>query len=152
MRPAEIPPPTPMRRSPLPIVLLASVGVATTALAQPTPPRAVPAHREPRHHLVYENALARVMEVRTPAGDTTRWHLHADRMFSVVIAGARTWDQWAGRAPEPAPALTEGEVFDNGGWLPYTHRVGNVDTVAFQYVVAEVRRRTGITAPALRGV
>jgi len=134
------------------MALLASMGVATTALAQSTPSRAVPAHREPRHHLVYENAFARVMEVRTAAGDTTGWHLHADRMFSVVIAGARTWDQWAGRAPEPAPSLTVGAVFDNGGWIPYTHRVGNVDTVTFQYVVAEVRRRTGITAPALQGV
>ena len=152
MRSAEIPPPASMRRSPLPIVLLASVGVATTALAQLTPPQSVPAHREPRHHLVYENALVRVMEVRTPAGDTTGWHLHANRMFSVVIGGARTWDEWAGRAPEPAPALTVGAVFDNGGWIPYTHRVGNIDTVAFQYVVAEVRRRTGFTAPALEGV
>jgi len=141
-----------MRRSTLPIALLASLGVANTVLAQPTPPRAVPAHREPRHHLVYENALARVMEVRAPAGDTAGWHLHAERMFTVVIAGARTWDQWAGQTPTPAPALAVGAVFDNGGWIPYTHRVGNVDTVAFQYVAAAVRRRTGITAPALQGV
>lgn len=134
------------------MALLASVAVATTPAAQSTPSRAVPVHREPRHHLVYENALARVMEVRVPGGDTTGWHLHADRMFSVVIAGARTWDQWAGREPEPVPAPTVGAVFDNGGWLPYTHRVGNVDTVAFQYVVGVVRRRTGFTAPALHDV
>jgi hypothetical protein len=43
-------------------------------------------------------------------------------------------------------------VFDNGGWIPYTHRVGNVDTVAFQYVVGVVRRRTGFAAPALHDV
>ncbi|WP_411279776.1 lipocalin-like domain-containing protein [Gemmatimonas sp.] len=116
------------------------------------PWRAVPAHREPRHHLVYENAFARVMEVRTPTGDTTGWHRHVDRMFSVVIAAARTWDQWVGRTPEPSAALPVGAVYDNGGWIPYTHRVGNVDTVAFQYVVATVKRRTGLSAPALRNV
>lgn len=144
-------PPT-MRLSTLLMALLTSVGVPTTALAQSTASRAVPAHREPRHHLVYENALARVMEVRVSAGDTTGWHRHADRMFSVVIAGARSWDQRAAHEPEPVPALTVGAVFDNGGWIPYTHRVGNVDTVAFQYVVASVKRRTGFTAPALHDV
>jgi quercetin dioxygenase-like cupin family protein len=141
-----------MRLSTLQIALLACVSAPTSALGQSTPSRAVPAHHEARHHLVYENGLARVMEVRVPAGDTTSWHLHAERMFSVVIVGARTWDQWAGAEPEPVPTLTVGAVFDNGRWIPYTHRVGNVDTVAFQYVVVSVRRRTGLTTPVLHDV
>jgi quercetin dioxygenase-like cupin family protein len=135
------------------VVLLTSVATATTALAQSTAANAVPVHREPRHHVVYENALARIIDVRVPAGDTTEWHVHADRMLTVVIAGARTWNQAAGHEPTAAgPGNAVGSVGDNYGSLPLTHRVGNVDTVAFHYVAGVVKRRTGITAPALGGV
>jgi quercetin dioxygenase-like cupin family protein len=134
------------------IALLAHAALVATVTGQSTAAGAVPVHREPRHHLVYENELARVMEVRVAPGDTTGWHRHTDRMLGVVIAGARTWDEWAGHQPEPVPALTVGAVFDNGKWIPYTHRVGNVDTVAFYYIVGEVRRRSGIASPTLRAV
>src|SRR4051812_6194297 len=105
-----------MRYSPvLFVALLAHVALATTAPAQSTAAHAVPVHREPRHHLVYENALARVLEVRAPAGDTTLWHVHADRMLTVRIAGAGAWNQEPGhdrQAAEAAPAV--GSVSDNG--------------------------------------
>lgn len=142
-----------MRRSRLIcMTLLTQAAIAATARAQSSAADAVPVYREQRHHLVYENALVRVLDVRVPAGDTTGWHVHSDWMFGVVIAGARSWDQRPGRDPTVWPADTVGMVFDNGGSFPYTHRVGNIDTVSFRYIVGVVRRRTGITSPPLRDV
>lgn len=139
-------------RIPLLSIALVAQAAVSAANAQSAAVRSVPASREPMHRLVYQNEFARVMEIRVAGGDTTGWHRHADRMIGVVIVGARTWDHWVGNDAQPLPPLAVGSVFDNGGWLPYTHRVGNIDTVAFQYVAAEVRRRSAVTPPALRDV
>lgn len=111
----------------------------------------VPVHEEPRHRLAYENALVRVLDVRVGPGDTTLYHVHADHMFSVVIAAARTWEQFQSRPASPPSAdLSAGQVLDNSAaTLPYTHRVGNVDTVGFHYVVGVLRAPSGIASPAL---
>ena len=102
---------------------------------------AVQVYHEARHHPVFENSLVRLLDVRVPAGDTTAYHVHASHHIAVVIAGARTWDQGLGQAaPESASvAMPVGGVFDNASEsIPYTHRVGNADTVAFRYLVAQM--------------
>jgi quercetin dioxygenase-like cupin family protein len=112
---------------------------------------AVPVYEEPRHRPVYQNRYVRVLDVRVPVGDTTGYHVHPDRNVGVVIAGARTWSQSPGEpASPPAPADSVGTVFEN--WkrpLPYTHRVGNADTVAFHYVVGDLLAPAAIDAPPL---
>ena len=83
------------------------------------------------HRLVYRNPMVRVLDVRIPAGDTTAYHVHDAPMVGIVVQDARIWSQTPGappgpvRTPPPSPS-----VFTN--WtqsLPYTHRVGNVDSV-----------------------
>jgi len=112
---------------------------------------AVPVYREPRHRPLYQNRYVRVLDVRVPVGDTTGYHVHADRNVGVVIAGARTWSQALGdTASPPGPADSVGAVFEN--WkrpLPYTHRVGNADTVAFHYVVGELLAPSAIDGAPL---
>jgi len=109
----------------------------------------VPVYQEPRHRPVYQNHHVRVLDVRVPAGDTTAYHVHAHRYAGVVISGARVWSQAPGGAPSPAGLPdTAGAVFEN--WkqsFPYTHRVGNADTVALHYVVGELLAPSGIDAP-----
>ena len=108
-------------------------------------------YREPMHRLVYRNPMVRVLDVRIPAGDTTAYHVHDAPMVGVVVQDARIWSQAPGdapgppRTPPPSPS-----VFTN--WtesLPYTHRVGDVDSVPLHYVVAEWVGRSGGEVPAL---
>lgn len=128
------------------------LGAAADASGQTATKRAVPVYREARHHLVFENALVRVLDVRVPAGDTTDFHVHANRHIAVVIADARTWDQSEREAtPQSASApMPTGTVFDNGDHaLPYTHRVANVDTVGFRYIVAQLLAPSGVASANL---
>ena len=87
-------------------IVLAFVLLGTSSgLAQEraSPEHAVQVYQEARHHPVFENSLVRMLDVRVPGGDTTDYHVHANRHIAVVIAGARTWDQKMGQAaPESA--------------------------------------------------
>lgn len=110
----------------------------------------VPISREPRHRVVFESALVRVLDVRVAPGDTTLFHVHTDRHLGVVIAGTTTWEQALGLAGTANAADSIGAIFDNSrGILPYTHRVANTDRVAFHYVVAQMLGPSGIAALAL---
>ncbi len=133
-------------------LLLALVGGPVLAHDRPPKAVAVPVFQEPRHHLVFENALVRVLDVRVAPGETTGYHVHANRHVGVVISGARTWDQFRGQAASAVDSLADsvGSIFDNASaLLPYTHRVGNADTVPFHYVVGQLLASSGIVAPAL---
>ena len=103
------------------------------------------------HRLVFQSPLVRVMDVRVPPGETTGYHVHADRMVGIAVQDARIWSQALGAPPGAvaAPRATPG-TFDNWSQtLPYTHRVANVDTVPLHYVVAEWLARPGPETPAL---
>ena len=133
-------------------LLIALVGRSAPAQVQPSEAAAVPVFLEPRHHLVYENALVRVLDVRVAPGETTGYHVHANRHIAVVISGARTWEQFSGQAPSAVESVADsiGTVFDNASAsLPYTHRVGNADTMPFRYVVAQLLAPAEIVSPAL---
>lgn len=110
-----------------------------------------PVFQEPRHRLVFQTPLVRVLDVRIPPGDTTAYHLHAARMVGIAVKGARIWTQAPGAPPGPIsepPAVPY--VFDNWSQsLPYVHRVANVDTVPLHYVVAEWLARSGPEAAAI---
>ena len=96
-------------------------------------------YQEPRHRLVFQSPLVRVLDVRLPPGDTTAYHIHAARMVGVAVQGPRVWSQAPGAPPGPiATPEAAPYVFDNWSQtLPYTHRVANVDTLPMHYVVAE---------------
>ena len=111
----------------------------------------VPVYQEPRHRLVFQNAVVRVLDVSVPPGDTTGYHVHANRTIGVAVQAARTWAQTLGAAPDPVKLPTPvPQLMDN--WdqaLPYTHRVGNADTVPFHYVIGEWLASPGIATQPL---
>jgi hypothetical protein len=132
------------------------LGVAACGHAAPQPTanaagRDVPVYQEPMHRLVFQSPLVRVLDVRVSAGDTTAYHVHANRLVGVAVQDVRTWSQVKGAPPSPVkPAPATPYVFDNWSQtLPYTHRVANADTVPLHYVGAELLTRSGADAPAL---
>ena len=134
------------------VLPLALVSRSTVAQDRSAAVVAVPVFQEPRHHVVFENALVRVLDVRIPSGDTTLYHLHADRTVGVVISSARAWHQTPGQPASPVDTLAApvGSILDNASEsLPYTHRVGNADTVTLRYVVGQLLSSSGVDAPAL---
>ena len=101
--------------------------------------QAVPVYEEPLHRLVVSNRWARVMDVRVPPGVTTAFHVHAAPLVGVTVEAARTRTQVLGSSFGPIePPQQVGAPFDNwNATLPYTHRIENVDTLPFHYVVVE---------------
>ena len=68
------------------LVAVLACGQASRQAASDAPaPRAVPVYQEPRHRLVFQSALARVLDVRIGPGDTTAYHIHADPMVLSLI-------------------------------------------------------------------
>lgn len=115
------------------------------------PDEPVPTHEEPHHRPVYQNAFVRVLDIEVPAGTVTRYHVHANPMVSVTVRDARSWAQAPGAERGPVTdARAVPYVGDN--WdqpMPYTHRVGNADTVAFRRIAAEWLAPAGRGCPAL---
>ncbi len=113
-------------------------------------PAAVPVYAEPHHHLEYESKFVRVLDVVIRPGDTTRFHIHADRHAGVLIAGARTWGQIVGGGALAVAASSIGSISDNSSdALPLTHRVANIDTVDFHLVLGQFLAASGIDAPTI---
>ena len=84
--------------------------------------------------------------VRVPPGDTTLFHVHAERYLGAIINGARGWEQVLGKDAAQTQSTTGGILDNSNLALPYTHRVGNVDTTAFHYVIGQLLTRSGIDA------
>lgn len=112
---------------------------------------AVPVYEEPRHRPVFQNRFVRVLNVVIPAGETTGYHTHAAPIAGAVIEDARSWSQIQGASPgEVGPVRAAGDVIENwDAGLPYTHRVGNVDSVPIHYVVGEWLASPSIEAAPL---
>jgi hypothetical protein len=143
------------RPRPLAAILLLGLVVACAPTARTTSqlvtPQPVPVYEEARHHLVYENPLVRVLDVRIPAGDTTAYHVNTSPLVGVAIKEARSWSQILGgprSSVEEASAVPSS--FDNlDRALPYTHRVGNADIVPIHFVIGEWLASPGVTAELL---
>jgi hypothetical protein len=110
-----------------------------------------PVYQEPRHHLVFQNSVVRVLDVLIPAGDTTAFHVHANPLVGVALEDARSWAQVLGSPPDSVEAAGPVPfILDNWNrMLPYTHRVANVDSVPIHYFVAEWLASPGIEAKLL---
>ena len=136
-------------------VTLAPLGglfTPSSAQSRPAAIDAVPVYRESRHRLVFENAYTRILDVRIPVGDTSRYHVHADRQMGIVISAARTWQQYLGKPAQGADSSNAivGSISDNAkATLPYTHRVANAGTTLFHYVAGQFRKSSGIPAEVL---
>lgn len=126
------------------VVVLAIIGCRPASDTTPSAP--VPVYEEPHHHLVFQNALVRILDVRVPPGDSTQYHIHANPTIAVSVEEARNWAQTFGAPPDSVqPPAAVPRLLDN--WtrvLPYTHRVGNVDSVPFHYITSELLGLSGL--------
>jgi hypothetical protein len=125
---------------------LCVASIAAVAAAQ------IPLNQEPRHRVVFENALFRILDVRVPPGDTTLDHLHDRDIVTVSMnEGADTRIQSQGQAwtPRPRRPLGDAAVAEYAG-KPGSHRVENVGSTPYQLFAVENLRASGwTTAPAL---
>jgi hypothetical protein len=71
-----------------PGVLVALVG---WLVAQDT--KIVPVHEEPRHHLVLDSPIVRVLDIQIPPGDTTLFHTHSNPILYVNMSASRMRNQ-----------------------------------------------------------
>lgn len=134
---------------PAALAAAASLAVVAPSVMRAQEPERVPVHQEPRHHLVYDSAAFRILDIQIPPGDTTLFHTHDTPILYVPIARSRTrgqnWgEEWSGggaaAATAAAPANAEderpGKVNSVVGYVekPLTHRVNNVGASLFRLV------------------
>ena len=136
-----------------PLILVACAPSLAPGAGRPT---VVPIERESHHHVVFESPLVRVFDVRVEPGDTTLFHVHADPHAGVVISGSARWGQTLGQAGAVGLGDAVGTLLDNAtSALPYTHRVANVDSALFRYVMGQFLAHSNIVSAPLpdeRGV
>ena len=75
----------------------------------------VPLTKEPRHHVTFENAQMRILNVNIPPGDTSLDHLHDRDIVTVSMTGGtetrvqNAGQPWTTRAPRPLGDATVAE-------------------------------------------
>lgn len=110
-------------------------------------PPVVPIEGEAHHHVVFKARLVRVFDVRVAPGDTTLFHVHAYPHTGVVISGSARWGQPLGQARTVGAGDAVGTLLDNAASaLPYTHRVANIDSIPFRYVMGQFLKYSGIVS------
>ena len=135
------------------LMVVASAIAAAVTLNARQEDTIVPVHQEPRHHLVFENAAARILDIQIPPGDTTLFHTHSDPILYVNMSSSQTRSQvlgkdWSGgdaaaRAPARNPA-SFGRMNSVTTYPaePLTHRVNNAGTTVFR-LIGVINRTTG---------
>jgi quercetin dioxygenase-like cupin family protein len=141
-----------MRRwLPLPVALVCFAAMAAPGARQED--KIVPVHQEPRHHLVFETAGTKILDVQIPPGDTTLFHTHSTPILYVTMSTARTRSQTHGRewggdgdaaavkamtvAEAPVvPGKPAGRNYSVTTYAkePLTHRVNNVGVSLFRLI------------------
>jgi hypothetical protein len=128
----------------LSFVLVAWLVCAHAQQETNAPAAGVPVEREPRHHVVFEDAAVRVIDARLPVGDTTLYHTHVADNVPVVIRGGSMTVQRVGEAVQPASPRTGDASFARGG---YTHQIVNIGSEPLQFLDVEVHAPVPTGAP-----
>jgi quercetin dioxygenase-like cupin family protein len=112
----------------------------------------VPLSQEPRHHVVFENKLFRVLNVDVPPGDTTLDHRHDRDLVTVSVTnGTETRIQPTGQAWQTRPPRPLGDVVINDyEGKPQSHRLETTGKTAYQLFAVEHVGGTRSTGPALK--
>src|SRR5579859_1001924 len=113
-------------------------GLCRLLAPQPSP---VPVEEEPHHRLVLKHECVMVLHVKLLPGESTLFHTHLHDRVAIDLTGATIILQKSGE-PEGAPELTQpGGVAASELNGPYTHRVHNAGTVAFEVLDVELLHR-----------
>lgn len=138
------------------MAILGAALAATPSLAQQQDEKVVPVHEEPRHRLVFDSPVARVLDIQIPPGDTTLFHTHSNPILYVNMSSSQTRSQtlgqeWSGgdAAARPAPGPSGSPAAATGGApavfgrmnsvtsyskQSLTHRVNNVGAGVFRLI------------------
>jgi len=92
---------------------------------------------EPRHHNVFENEFARILDVYLAPGDTTLYHLHNTPSVFIVFTNTNVGSQLIGKQSQKGANITGEVSYDNLN-TPRTHRVWNEDTSWFHVMDIEL--------------
>lgn len=129
--------------------IIAAVLVAGSALLWARQPedKVVPVHEEPRHHLVFDTPLTKILDVQIHPGDTTLFHTHSDPILYVTMSTSTTRSQtlgreWSGggtaaapgRTPPPPVRIGRTNSVTTYATEPLTHRVNNVGQTLFRLI------------------
>lgn len=120
------------------LITVAAAFASFNAAAQA--PAILPVEQEPRHRTIYEDAQARVLEIRVPAGDESLMHNHIHDGVHITVQGARISEPkpggwWASTHAASEPGLTYYSAL-NG--KPYAHQIKNIDTLATHIIALEL--------------
>ena len=104
--------------------------------------KVVPVHQEPRHRLVFDNPVTKILDIQIPPGATTLFHTHSDPILYVPMSSSQTRSQtlgrdWSGGGAAPgAPAAPRRQVNSVTSYAkqPLTHRVNNVGQSLFRLI------------------
>lgn len=113
------------------LLLIAVLNNTILATAQ------VQVRNEPRHHNVFENKFARILDVYLAPGDTTLYHVHNTPSVFIIFANTNVGSQLIGRQPQKGANLV-GEVSYDSLNTPRIHRVWNEDTNWFHVMDIEL--------------
>lgn len=113
------------------ILLAAAIRCSLLTTAQ------IPVRDEPRHHNVFENRFARILDVYLGPGDTTMYHLHNTPSVFIVLTNTNVGSQLMSKQSQKGANIT-GEVSYDSLNTPRTHRVWNEDTSWFHVMDIEL--------------
>src|SRR6188472_3632577 len=92
---------------------------------------------EPRHHNVFENEFARILDVYLAPGDTTLYHLHNTPSVFIVFTNTGVGSQLIGKQSQKGANITGEVSYDNLN-TPRIHRVWNEDSGWFHVMDIEL--------------
>jgi hypothetical protein len=110
---------------------LAVLLYCSTASAQ------LPVRNEPRHHNIFENNYARVLDVFIGPKDTTLYHLHTTPSVFIIFTKTKVGSQLAGQSAQEGINLA-GAISYDSLTIPRLHRVWNEDTSWFHAMDIEL--------------
>jgi quercetin dioxygenase-like cupin family protein len=114
----------------------------------------IPVTKEPHHHIVFENAQFRIMNVEVPPGEATIEHSHDRDVVTVAMSnGAETRMQAAGQPWENRPRRSVGDIeaTDYAGKVS-VHTFETRGTTAYQLFAVENLKANGWSGtPAASG-
>ena len=114
----------------------------------------IPVTKEPHHHVVFENAQFRIMDVNVPPGETTLDHSHDRDIVTVAMSNAaETRAQAAGQtwANRPRRPVGDIETTEYAGKVS-THKFETMGATAYQLFAVENLKPNGwATTPPAAG-
>jgi len=115
----------------------------------------IPVTKEPHHHIVFENAQFRIMDVNVPAGEATLDHSHDRDIVTVAMSNAaEVRTQTAGQSWENRPRRQVGDIetTEYAGKGAAIHKFETRGTTAYQLFAVENLKPNGwSTTPAASG-